>query len=294
MGNRIKKVLKTLLKISISGLALYFVFSKIKWEDVSELLFSSNVLLLLLALTFFVLSKILSAYRLLGFFRCIPIDISKMYNLRLYWIGMFYNLFLPGGIGGDGYKVYLLNKTYGVGPKKLIQASLVDRISGLLSLLILAGIGVLFLASESIPQWLIYVDLACLALAYPIFYLLVKRLFKPFLSFAGASVVWSLGVQGLQVIGALFVLFSIGVHEQYVEYGVLFLASSFVSILPFTIGGIGSREFTFLLGYQYLGTGENTSIALSLLITFITAIMSFGGVFLKTTEVKSPQEELLK
>jgi len=294
LGNRIKKVLKTLLKISISGLALYFVFSKIKWEDVSELLFSSNVLLLLLALTFFVLSKILSAYRLLGFFRCIPIDISKMYNLRLYWIGMFYNLFLPGGIGGDGYKVYLLNKTYGVGPKKLIQASLVDRISGLLSLLILAGIGVLFLASESIPQWLIYVDLACLALAYPIFYLLVKRLFKPFLSFAGASVVWSLGVQGLQVIGALFVLFSIGVHEQYVEYGVLFLASSFVSILPFTIGGIGSREFTFLLGYQYLGTGENTSIALSLLITFITAIMSFGGVFLKTTEVKSPQEELLK
>jgi len=23
---------------------------------------------------------------------------------------MFYNLFLPGGIGGDGYKIYLLNK----------------------------------------------------------------------------------------------------------------------------------------------------------------------------------------
>ncbi|MEQ8240505.1 MAG: lysylphosphatidylglycerol synthase transmembrane domain-containing protein [Cyclobacteriaceae bacterium] len=294
MGSRIKKVLKTLLKISISGLALYFVFSKIKWSDVSELLFSSNVLLLLLALVFFVLSKILSAYRLLGFFRCIPIDISKMYNLRLYWIGMFYNLFLPGGIGGDGYKVYLLNKTYGVGPKKLIQASLVDRISGLLSLLILAGFGVLFLGSEAIPQWLIYVDFVCLVLAFPVFYLLVKLLFKPFLPFTGASVVWSLGVQGLQVIGALFVLFSIGVHEQYVEYGVLFLASSFVSILPFTIGGIGSREFTFLLGYQYLGTGENTSIALSLLITFITAIMSFGGVFLKTAEVNETHEESIK
>jgi len=291
LGSKLKKVLKTLLKVSISGLALYFVFSKIKWSEVSELLFSSNILLLLLALLFFILSKILSAYRLIGFFRCIPLDISKIYNLQLYWIGMFYNLFLPGGIGGDGYKVYLLNKKYGVGPKRLIQASLVDRISGLLSLLILAGIGVLLLDTATIPEWLIYVDWICLVLAYPVFYLIVKYLFKPFLPFTGPAVLWSLGVQGLQVIGALCILFSIGVHEQYFEYGVLFLASSFVSILPFTIGGIGSREFTFLLGYQYLGTGENVSIALSLLITFVTVVMSFGGVFLKTEEAPTNFEE---
>lgn len=282
MENKVKHVLKTVLKISISGLALFFVISKVKWTEVSELLFSSNIFLLLLALGCFVISKLLSAQRLLGFFKCIPLLISTKYNLRLYWIGMFYNLFLPGGIGGDGYKVYLLNKYHGASTKKLIQASLVDRISGLLSLLILAGAGILFLDSQLIPTWLYYLDIICLILAIPVFLLLIKLMFRAFLPFAGISLLWSLGVQGVQVIGAILVLYSFGIYEQYLEYSVLFLASSFVSIFPFTLGGIGSREFTFLIGYEYLGTGENTSIALSLMITFLTVIMSFGGVFLKT------------
>lgn len=292
MDNKLKKVLKTILKISISGLALFFVFSKIKWSDVSDLLFSSNILLLVLALACFVLSKLLSAQRLLGFFRCIPLQISTRYNLRLYWIGMFYNLFLPGGIGGDGYKVYLLNKHHGASTKKLIQASLVDRISGLLSLLILAGIGILFLDSQLIPRWLYYLDIACLILAIPVYLVLMKVMFNAFLPFASKSLLWSLGVQGIQVVGALLVLYSFNVYDQYLEYSVLFLASSFVSIFPFTIGGIGSREFTFLMGYQYLGTDENTSIALSLMITFLTAVMSFGGVFLKTEDPTSDKKEV--
>ena len=117
-------------------------------------------------------------------------------------------------------------------------------------------------------------------------------MFNAFLPFASKSLLWSLGVQGIQVVGALLVLYSFNVYDQYLEYSVLFLASSFVSIFPFTIGGIGSREFTFLMGYQYLGTDENTSIALSLMITFLTAVMSFGGVFLKTEDPTSDKKEV--
>lgn len=286
MGNKAKKVLKTLLKISISGLALYFVFSKIKWSEVSVLLFSSNVFFLLCAILLFATSKLISAYRLQGFFKCIPLEISTRYNLKLYWIGMFYNLFLPGGVGGDGYKVYILNKQYGTGPKRLIQASLIDRISGLLSLLILVGIGVLFLDQSLIPSWIWYLDIIGLALAIPGFYLLTRLLFTPFTRYSIPSLLWSLGVQGLQVICAIAILYSMGVESQYLEYSILFLASSFVSILPFTIGGIGSRELTFLIGYQYLNTNEGTSIALSLFITLISALISFGGIFVKPEESK--------
>ena len=31
---------------------------------------------------------------------------------------MFYNLFLPGGIGGDAYKGYVIQKKYKPAPKK--------------------------------------------------------------------------------------------------------------------------------------------------------------------------------
>jgi hypothetical protein len=47
---------------------------------------------------------------------------------------MFYNLFLPGAISGDAYKVVLLTRKYDVSYKKITAAVLLDRFSGLLAL----------------------------------------------------------------------------------------------------------------------------------------------------------------
>ena len=91
----------------------------------------------------------------------------------------------------------------------------------------------------------------------------------------------------MQVISAFLILAAIGITANQVAYSVLFLISSFVSILPFTIGGLGSREFTFLIGYEYFDIEESYSIALSLLFTLITMVVSFGGIFMK---VDSPAE----
>ena len=281
MGSKAKKLLKTILKFLISGTALYIVFNNISWAAVEDTLRGANFFYLLLATLFFVLSKVLSAFRLQEFFRCIELEISSKYNLRLYWIGMFYNLFLPGGIGGDGYKVYLLNKQYGIKVKPLIQASLIDRISGLVSLLVLVGIGFFFLEETNFPAWLIYLDVACLLLVFPVLYLLARVFFRPFTPALAKSMAWSLAVQLSQVVSAAFILFGLGEGENPLAYMVLFLISSFVSIFPFTIGGIGSREITFLIGYQYLGIDETISVSLSLLFTLISAIVSFGGIFMK-------------
>ena len=44
--------------------------------------------------------------------------------------------------------------------------------------------------------------------------------------------------------------------------------------------GVGARELTFILGYQYVGINENVSVAFSLLFFLITAFVSmFGGFF---------------
>ena len=284
MGSRTKKLLTTSAKFVITGLALYFVFSKIDWQQVSGLVVSANPFYLLLATLLFISSKVISAFRLQLFFRNIGLSISHKYNLKLAWMGMFYNLFLPGGIGGDGYKVYLLNKQYGTKVKMLIQASLIDRVSGLVSLLILVGFGFLLLDLSDLPEWIRYADIGCLLLVIPVFFYGSKLLFAPFTSVALKSLIWSIGVQLAQVMSAFLILAAMGISANQVAYSVLFLISSFVSILPFTIGGLGSREFTFLIGYQYFGVEESYSIALSLLFTLVTAIVSFGGVFMKVKE----------
>lgn len=285
MGSNTKKTLKTSLKFLITGLALYFVFSKINWDQVSELLLKANPIYLVLAIFFFAISKLISAFRLQLFFKKIDLIISDRYNLKLAWLGMFYNLFLPGGIGGDGYKVYLLHKQYGIKVKSLIRATLADRISGLVSLLILVGIGVLLLDATILPPWVFNLDVLCLILIVPAFFYSSKLFFKAFTGIVFKSLIWSIGVQLMQVVSTLLILESIGVSTKQIAYSVLFLISSFVSILPFTIGGLGSREFTFLIGYQYFATDESFSIALSILFTLISALVSFGGIFMKAEKV---------
>jgi hypothetical protein len=109
---RYKNQLKTILKLILTGLALYLVFRKIDTAQLFEILKTIQWIWLVPAVILFVLSKVATAVRLNQYFKNISLQLSEWKNWKLYLIGMFYNLFLPGGIGGDGYKVYLLNKHF--------------------------------------------------------------------------------------------------------------------------------------------------------------------------------------
>ena len=109
-----KKLLKPLLQLLVTGLALYLVLRKTDLAKLFSIIRNANPWYLLLSLLFFNISKLFNAVRLNRFFKAIGIELSAMYNLKLYYLGMFYNLFLPGGIGGDGYKIYILQKNHGL------------------------------------------------------------------------------------------------------------------------------------------------------------------------------------
>lgn len=282
MGKKLKNLLKTALKFLVSGIALYVVSRNINWEETRSLFGSVNTWLLVPATAFFVASKVISAIRLNRYFQEIELNITGGYNLRLYWIGMFYNLFLPGGIGGDGYKVYLLNKKYGTKVKPLVQATLLDRLSGLVALVMLAGIGYGLLKPENLPSWLLATDLVGLLCSLPLFYLIIRKFFVQHVGSFWYTNLLSLVVQMLQVVSAYFILLSLGLEDSYLAYQVIFLVSSVVAVFPFTIGGVGARELTFILGSQYLLINENVAVAFSFLFFLITALSSLVGGFLKS------------
>ncbi len=284
-----KRYLKTFLKFIVSGVALYIVFQNIDWQETKRIFLSTNLFFIFVATVFFVLSKVASAFRLNHYFRNIELYISTNYNLRLYLIGMFYNLFLPGGIGGDGYKVYLLNKQFGTGIKPLVSATLLDRISGLVALVFLAGGGYL-IVPQYFPYIFFWLVIAGMVILYPIYYWVIKKLFVAFKKSFHSTNQYSIIVQGLQIVCAYFILISLGVEDKYVEYQVLFLISSVVAVFPFTIGGVGARELTFILGYQYLQIDQNVAVAFSFLFFFITAVVSLFGGFITTSAKTTPKE----
>ena len=287
MGSKLKRLLKTLLKFAITAAALYFVVRKIEVSEVIALYRQSNLLYILLALIFFVLSKLVSAYRLNIYFRAIDIHLIEKTNVQLYWLGMFYNLFLPGGIGGDGYKVYLLQNKYQTGTKKILGAVLTDRISGMVALVVLALIGVTFLSVDDAFQFKIFnlrytiynLFFIAIPLVFISYYLFVKYIYPYFLSINLVTFGYGFIVQLLQVACAWFLLLALGETENHLAYLVIFLISSAVAVLPISIGGVGVRELTFLYGSQLLNVDMNVAVGISFLFYLITAMVSLGGVW---------------
>jgi len=112
-----------------------------------------------------------------------------------------------------------------------------------------------------------------------VFWYLNKQFFNYVLPVFWKSVGYSVLVQLSQLIAAWSILKALSIQMDTVAYLFVFLISSIVSVLPLTIGGIGSREITFLYGAKWLNLNANTSVSISLVFFLITALVSLFGIY---------------
>jgi glycosyltransferase 2 family protein len=280
----LKNQLKTALKILLTGGALYLVFQKIDTDNLLQLSKTLSWGWLIPAIALFVGSKVATAIRLNAYFANIHISLSFWENWRLYLIGMFYNLFLPGGIGGDGYKVYLLNNQFKTPVKELLKASLLDRLGGLIAILALL-FGILLLIDLPLPlgePWVrdVVFSIGMIGVL-PGFWLLQKFLFSNFLPSFWQGIFWSLVGQLAQMAAVICLLLALGVQDKFLAYQAVFLLSSIVAVLPLTIGGVGARELVVVYVHSYAGIQETEAVAFSLLFFLISAAVSLSGAWVK-------------
>lgn len=272
-ANPLNKWLKLFLKIAITTLCLWYVSGKIDFAKAGTALGNADWLLLFLALIAFIISKLVAAIRLNIYFRNISIYLSFRQNLKLYWLGMFYNLFLPGSIGGDAYKVILLTKRFKVPYKKTTAAVLLDRISGLLGLFLLLT----FYAIQILPgKWYLILIIAGTFVSIVGLYFVLKLWLKDFVRSFFSTLMLGIVVQVMQIICVYLIMLSLGVGSPD-QYMFIFLVSSVVAVLPLTIGGLGIREVVFLEGAKYFGLMQETSVVISLLFYLITLVTSAVG-----------------
>ena len=275
MNAQLKKWLGLILKLVVAFGALYLVFQKISWSEIREVLIGANYWLLALGFLFFLFSKLVSALRLNLFFRYHGLLLSEWINIQLYWLGMFYNLFLPGGISGDGYKVYWLKQQFNAPVKKLLSAVFVDRLSGMALLVFLAALLLAFV--DSPWSWLPWLALGAplalvgLWLFLHLFFPMYKKLFRPI---AGFSFV----VQKAQLICVVFILLAFNIEDGFIAYLILFLVSSVAAVIPISIGGIGIRELCFLYGAQLFDISEPAAVSVSFTFYVMTMLGSFPGI----------------
>jgi uncharacterized membrane protein YbhN (UPF0104 family) len=267
---------KLLFKIAVTSALLYYVFTKVPFEDVKGRLLHANYWWMLAAVIVFFLSSLVSAWRLLSFFKSINLRLDTRFNFRLYLLGMFYNFLLPGGIGGDGYKIYLLNKTYKLPAKKIFWAILFDRLSGLWAIGLIVVALILF-----VPQVELHIAIpsSIFLVGTAIYYFVAHKFFKDytrnFVQAHGKAVM----VQSLQVLTILLVMLGQNFSGKFAPYLLSFLLSALAAVVPISLGGAGAREaiFTQLSGPFHMNVG--LAVFLSVSFYLISLVVSLLGVY---------------
>jgi len=266
-------------KLTFMAGALWLVARHLDLPTLARTLRHARPGWLALAAALFTASKLIASVRLNRFFQAVAIHLSEGANLRLYWLGLYYNLFLPGGIGGDGYKVYLLGRQFPGRRAVIFRALLLDRLSGMVALLVLL---LLLFAGTDYPGWWRAGALALVPLGLGLSYALGRWWFGEFRGAFGRTSWQALGVQGAQVLCAWALLAALGAAGRPVlPYLLVFLASSVAAVLPLTVGGLGARELTFLYGAKLFALNVPVAVSVSVLFYVITAAVSLVGALVR-------------
>lgn len=271
-----QKLLKQILKLLVAILIIIVVYKQVQSKNIWAIVQEIKPQFLLLAIAAFSVSKLFSSIRLTHYLRNIGINVSFVENTKLYWLGMFYNLFMPGGIGGDGYKVYFLQKQYKHSKTSIIKTLLLDRLNGLFSLVL----SIIIITPLMGIKHLTITNCVVLGVfSFVTAWLFLKFLFKCEVLLFYKLLVYSFGVQIMQIVSIYYILKSLNNISVGLEFFYVFLASSFASAIPVTPGGIGLREWTYEYASDAFGYDLALGVLTASLFFLISAISSLLGVY---------------
>ncbi|HXG65228.1 MAG TPA: lysylphosphatidylglycerol synthase transmembrane domain-containing protein [Blastocatellia bacterium] len=303
-----KKAAITALKIAVSVGLYAYIFTKVDVGHLWETLKGANVAYFAAAVLVYLLIQTASAYRWHLLLR--PLDIKATFPrlLSYYYLGMFFNNFLPTAIGGDLVKVYYLNKHTGSLSNSTASVFL-DRDLGMAGLLLIAIVGSTLggTAFNGVPLapifGLIAIAFICanLALFYrPTYNLLhrllsafrmkrvderVEHLFTSFNSYPGewrllaGALALSTCIQLGCVIVNILAAEALGMQTRHgwLDFFVFIPAIGLISMVPVSVNGMGWRELSYIQLFVSAGAVESKAAALAFLWLGVLLASSLPG-----------------
>jgi uncharacterized membrane protein YbhN (UPF0104 family) len=272
---------KLILKIAVAGVLLYFVFKKLTPDErdlLKNRMLHANYWWLLAALLTFFSSMIVSSFRLQSFFRSIGLHLDNRFNFRLYLLGLFYNALLPGGIGGDGYKIYILSKNYKLPGKKVFWAIMFDRLSGLWAIGFII-VCLTFLIPQISEIIHIGIPLTIFLVGSAVYYFVAFKFFREYTKFFFQGHVKAVALQSLQALSIVFILLSQGFSGKFAPYLLSFLVSSLATIIPISVGGAGIRETIFTQLAPFFHMEKSLALYLPLSLWVMSIIIALTGLY---------------
>src|SRR2546426_4909979 len=135
-----KKILVTLFQLSVTIAVLYWVYhDPTRRAQMVEAIRNAEYRWVAMGILAYVVVEIAAAFRWHVLLKVQKIHLSLPRLSGLFFIGMFYNQFLPGGTGGDIMKSYYLLKETPDKKAGALLAVVFDRFIGLVALVAITG-----------------------------------------------------------------------------------------------------------------------------------------------------------
>ena len=145
--NRLGKIISSTAKLLATALIIAFLVYRLGWGVIVDTLSGANPLWLAAGFAVFLASGWLGVvqWRLLLKNRGLTLSFARAF--KLYFVGMFFNNFIMGGIVGDAVKVASIRSQDGNG-KAGFAATVLDRFAGLWAMCGFAVVGSLILLNR--------------------------------------------------------------------------------------------------------------------------------------------------
>ncbi|HSV27794.1 MAG TPA: lysylphosphatidylglycerol synthase transmembrane domain-containing protein, partial [Sedimentisphaerales bacterium] len=132
-----KKTLSLIARFLVAGVVLYFVFRGQDWAELRKTFASLNLWVFAASAGIFVICQLIVSFRWWLLLRTQSVRIDLWPAVRLNFLGLFYNNFLPSAVGGDLIRAWYVTRH----TDRRVEAALsvfVDRIIGLICIAIMA------------------------------------------------------------------------------------------------------------------------------------------------------------
>ncbi len=302
MQAKTKKRLILAGKITLSIALLVIAFFMIDTDKLKTALEELKAIDAVILVALFWGTIFIGAIRSKIFFRGMGINLSYFLYAKLYYIGYFFNFFIPSGVGGDVMRGWIAGKRVDK-IKESYSAILGERLSGLIATGFIALIFMLFvdtpkpliliLILANIGLWLIAAILLTPHLAK-----ITRRILKPlpfgisdkisdfsekvstFRSMPGIL----LGGFAMSVLYQLSIIFVVYMASHFLKSGITFAEMCViapivwtVAMIPATPNALGIRELTFAYLFPVFGSQEAKGLVVSGMFLFVSVASGIAG-----------------
>lgn len=291
------------LKLGVTAGAVVWLLTKVELANVIATVRMVPPGAIVLAALLIVAQALLAAVRWHLIMRYLGIPIRLARTLQIFWIGQFATALLPGGVAGDGVRMWVLSGS-GARPSKCINSVLFDRAAALTGLILLVAAVLPFVddrvAVGPVRYGISALLIAAIASGLAIGLLLrVPACWQHFRVARGAVILssdlrivirsaprvidllaLSAGAIACNTLTMFLLVRSLGVAVPFGDCMVLAPLVILATTLPVAIGGWGLREGSTVGLFALIGVTPAVSLAASITIGLLSTLISVPGALI--------------